>query len=105
MKSNENLKKAATFLLKYISDLAPEYEERIGILKTERGFDDLQAIGSMVCIVLDRAEHLSIPTHPAFQPNYEKLSGPIQCPCGKMFQPEYNGMNRCSNECAYRFRV
>jgi hypothetical protein len=106
MSNNENLRKAAKFLATYIASLSPEYGDRLQILKDERGFDDLQALGSIVCASLDRGEHMLIPSHSLFA-SIEPIHGTgehVNCPCGKQFTSQYPGENRCSNECAVKYR-
>jgi hypothetical protein len=55
---NDNLEKAAKFIVTYIASLAPEYGDRLQIVKDERGFTDLQALGSIVCASLDKGDHM-----------------------------------------------
>lgn len=97
---NDNLIKAATFLANYVSSLAPEYAERLQILKDERHFNDFQALGSLVCTMLDRGEHLLVPFHPLFVDQSPTPAGtPTTCGCGATYTPEYPGQPFCSNTC------
>lgn len=97
---NDNLLKAASFLVAHLASLSPEYAERLQILKDERNFNDYQAIGSLVCTMLDRGEHLLVPFHPLFigESSSEPL-GPITCSCGNVYTPAYHGQPYCGNRC------
>lgn len=103
---NDNLEKAAKFLLAHIGSLDPTWKSRLEILKSERGFTDVQALGSMVGYALERGEHLLCPTHPYFEPDYHgAATGDVAiCACGQAYKVAYPGQPYCSNACAMKYR-
>lgn len=105
MAKNENLEKAARFLATYLGSLDETYKDRLEILKSERSFTDLQAIGSIVCYALDHGQHLLVSSHPFFESEPVGGTGEAAiCECGKPFKTDYPGMKFCGNICAIKYR-
>lgn len=89
-------------ILKFIGSLDPQWEVRIEITRTDRGFTALQTLGAFVGHVLDAGEHTIIPAHPYFAPGYVTGGSSPVCPvCGETYTPAYGGQPLCSKfECA-----
>jgi hypothetical protein len=94
------LEASATRVLAWLSAIDPTWADRLRVLKEERGFTELQALGSCIAWVCDNEQHMVIPNRDEF------LSGatgalPHPCPvCDHEFTPSYPGQPVCSNDCA-----
>jgi len=66
--SREALLRYSTLVLEYVGNLDPDWKNRIQITREERGYDDLQVLGSYVAGVLQFGNHLVFIDHPAFLP-------------------------------------
>ena len=98
------LNEMAAQLLKYISSFDPTWAARIEIMRAERAMDDLQIAANTMAVVLERAEHMTVPDNPYFQDDFGSAYDERPCKwCEKPFMPEYPGQPLCSNSCAINF--
>lgn len=93
-------------LIKYIGSFDPTWEARMEIMRSERAMDELQVIANTVAQVLERAEHMTVPSNPYFEDDFGSAYDERPCKwCEKPFRPEYPGQPLCSNNCAKHFHA
>lgn len=95
----ERFEAACEVVLAVVGSKAPEWAERIRVMRTERDFTAGQSCVSVFGYVLDRSLHLEVTPHPYLE------NGPLsliqtKCEeCSKPFTPDVPGRRFCSDAC------
>lgn len=103
-KQDQLIIESARILLPFIASLDPLWRDEIDVMRSERGFDELQTIGALVGYTLEQQAHMWIPQHPFFSDTHRPAGTRQACPqCGEGWIVAYPGQPVCSNACAIAF--
>lgn len=95
----ERFEAACEVVLAVVGSKAPEWAERIRVMRTERDFTAGQSCVSVFGYVLDRSLHLEVVPHPYLENGPLALLQASCEECQKPFRPDVPGQRFCSNDC------
>lgn len=95
----ERFEAACEVVLAVVGSKAPEWAERIRVMRTERDFTAGQSCVSVFGYVLDRSLHLEVVPHPYLENGPLSLVQTTCEECQKSFKPNVPGQRFCSNDC------
>jgi len=100
-----SLDQCADLIAQWFSELDPLWTSRLAVMKAERGFSTLQAIGTCLAYVFEHDLQMSIIRHEALEPSPWRRGERMECPqCSTLYQPSYPGQPFCQNACAEAYR-